>query len=365
MKNETVNNEQGVLIAGGYGVVGEQIARALRQRHPQWPLILAGRNPAKAEGLAQALGNTATARVDMEQPNPLGGRKPRAILAAVNDPHDYLLLDAARAGIPYVDITRWTERLRSAAARVATESLQAPVLFASAWMAGVATVAAVAASRQLSRVARVDIAVLFSLKDKAGPNSAEYMDRLATPFEVMIGGQPAQVYPYTDPRRVTFPGGHTAKAYRFDTPDQLTLPTTTGAHTVAARIAFDDALAANLLVFLTRSGIWKLISGERFTSLRRSLLYNPGAGASHEMVIEAAGVDENGHSKSVHVTVRDPQGQTHLTALGAVVQLERVLGLDGAPPPAPGIVYPDSAPQIEAAFQLLRDFGVTIEVSQG
>ncbi len=273
-------------------------------------------------------------------------------------------MDAARAGIPYVDITRWTERLRSAASRVGTVTLQAPVMFASSWMAGVAAVVAVAASRPLKRVNSVDIAVLFSLKDKAGPNSAEYMDRLATPFEVMINGQPTQVRPYTDPRAVTFPGGYRGNAYRFDTPDQLTLPAATGAQTVAARIAFDDAMAANLLVFLTRSGIWKLISGERFTGLRRSLLYNPGAGASHELVIEAAGTDENGHSKSVRVAVRDPQGQTHLTALGAIIQLERVLGLDGAPSPAPGILYPDSAPQIESAFQLLRDFGATTEVSQ-
>lgn len=357
-------NTKPILITGGYGVVGEQIARALRRRHPHAPLILAGRNPAKAEALAKELGNTTTARVDMEQPNPLNGLRPRAVLAAVNDPHDNLLMDAARAGIPYVDITRWTERLRSAASRVGTVTLQSPVMFASSWMAGVAAMAAVAASRPLKRVNSIDIAVLFSLKDKAGPNSVEYMDRLARPFEVMIDGRPAQARPYTDPRRVTFPGGHTAKAYRFDTPDQLTLPVTTGAQTVAARIAFDDAMTTNLLVFLTRSGIWKLISGKRFTGLRRSLLYNPGAGAGHELVIEAAGLDESGQSKSVRATVRDPQGQTHLTALGAIIQLERVLGLDGAPPPAPGILYPDSAPQIESAFQLLRDFGATIEVSQ-
>ncbi|MEK7784951.1 MAG: saccharopine dehydrogenase, partial [Chloroflexota bacterium] len=129
--------EQSLSIAGGYGVVGEQIARALRRRHPRLPLTLAGRNPAKAEALAR----------------------------------EYLLMDAARAVITYVDITRWTERLRSAASRVGTVTLQAPVMFASSWMAGVAAVVAVAASRPLKRVNSVDIAVLFSLKDKAGPNS--------------------------------------------------------------------------------------------------------------------------------------------------------------------------------------------------
>lgn len=358
-----MNTNDAVLIAGGYGIVGQQAAQVIRQRHPDLPLIIAGRNPAKAETLARELTNADIVMLDMEQPNPLNGIVPRAILAVVNDPHDYLLTDAIRAGIPYLDITRWTERVRFAVSRVAAESLRAPVMLSSAWMAGIAAVVAVAIFHQLKRVDRIDISVLYSLKDKAGPNSAEYMDRLAIPFEVMLNGERKQVYPYTDPRKVTFPSGYTAKAYRFDTPDQFTLPVTTGAQTVAARIAFDDAMATNLLVLLTRSGIWKLISGKRFTSLRRSLLYNPGKGASHEIVIEAAGVDENGNPKTVLATIIDPKGQTHLTALGALVQLERLLGLDGAPPPAPGIVYPDTAPQIDSALQVLRDFGASVTTS--
>ena len=281
----------------------------------------------------------------------------------MNDPFDYLLMDAVRGGIPYVDITRWTERLKAAVSRVSAESFRAPVMLSSAWMAGIAAVVAVAVSHQLRRVDRIDISILYSLKDKAGPNSAEYMDRLATPFEVMLNGQRKQAYPYTDPRKTTFPGGYTSKAYRLDTPDQFTLPITTGAKTVAARIAFDDAIATNLLVFLTRSGIWKLISGKRFAPLRRSLLYNPGSGAGHEIVIEAAGMDGNSNPKTVSATIVDPKGQTHLTALGALVQLERLLGLDGAPPPAPGIVYPDTAPQIDSVLQVLRNFGATVTTS--
>lgn len=355
-----MDTESAVLIAGGYGVVGQQVAHAIRRHHPGLPLIIAGRNPAKAEALARELTNADTAKLDTGRLSPLGGLRPRAILAAVNDPHDYLLMDTILAGIPYVDITRWTERVRGAVSLAGRRSLRAPIMLSSGWMAGVASLVAVALSRHLERVDRIDIGVLYSLKDKAGPNSAEYMDRLATPFEVMLEGERTLVFPYTDPRQVTFPGGYMAKAYRFDTPDQLTLPDSTGASTVAARIAFDNAMTTSLLVGLIRSGLWKLINGERFTPLRRRLLYNPGSGASHEIVIEAAGVDENDHAKTVRATVADPEGQTHLTAVGALVQLERLLGLDGAPPPAPGIVYPDTAPQVAAALQVLRSSGVTV-----
>lgn len=352
--------QNSILIVGGYGIVGQQLATFIRQRHPNLPLTIAGRNPEKAQTLAQELGNANSFQIDTEQPTPLQGQHPRAVLAVVNDPHDYLLMDAVQQGIPYLDVTRWTERLRASVAKLSDTPLTAPVLFSSGWMGGIAAVIAVAATQTLHTVESIDISVLFSTQDKSGPNSVEYMDRLTTPFDTLIDGQSKQVFPYTDPRIITFPNGYTTPVYRFDTPDQLTLPQTTGAKTVAARIAFDDAFSTNLLRFLTRSGIWTLISGDRFTPLRRSLLYNPGSGASHEIHIAVTGRDTNSFSKTVTTTIVDPQGQTHLTALGSLIQLERLLGLDGAVPPAPGIVYPDTAPQIEQALQVLDQFGVGV-----
>jgi hypothetical protein len=44
------------------------------------------------------------------------------------------------------------------------------------------------------------------------------------------------------------------------------------------------------------------------------------------------------------------------------MQLERVLGLDGAPPPEPGLVYPESNPQLESGLQLLSDFGIEVTI---
>lgn len=355
-----MKTKDGILIAGGYGVVGQQLAILIRQCHPDLPFIIAGRNLAKAEALAHELGHASVLQFDVEQPNPLQGAQPRAVVAVVNDPHDYLLMDAVHNGIPYLDVTRWPERLRESISRLSTETMSASVMFTSGWMGGIAAVMAVAAARTLQKTERIDISVLFSLKDKSGPNSVEYMDRLAMPFETLTDGQPQQVFPYTDSRRVKFPGGYTTPVYRFDTPDQLTLPHATGAKTVATRIAFDDIFSTQLLRVLIRSGVWELISGDRFTQLRQSLLYNPGSGASHEIDVAVDGSDTNGFSKTVTTTIVDPQGQTHLTALGALIQLERLLGLDGANPPEPGIVYPDTAPQVEHALCLLEQFDVTV-----
>ena len=144
-----MDTENAVLITGGCGVVGQQVAHAICRRHPELPLIIAGRNPAKAEALARELTNADTAKLDTGQLSPLGGLRPRAILAAVNDPHDYLLMDTILTGIPYVDITRWTERVRGAVSLAGRKPLSAPIMLSSGWMAGVASVVAVALSRQL------------------------------------------------------------------------------------------------------------------------------------------------------------------------------------------------------------------------
>lgn len=48
-----------VLIAGGYGLVGGQVAELLRERHPELPLALGGRRPEVAGPLARRLGASA------------------------------------------------------------------------------------------------------------------------------------------------------------------------------------------------------------------------------------------------------------------------------------------------------------------
>jgi len=360
MKNE---NSNAVLIAGGYGVVGSQIAEIIRQRHPTIPLLLGGRNPNHAKALVQRLGNAEAVALDLESTSPLEGLsfKPAAVLNVVNDPHDYLLLDCARRGVSYVDITRWTERMSAAVVSVSLEELRAPVMLGSAWMAGVAVILAQAASESFSEIDNIDLDILFAMADKAGPNSAEYMDRLSIPFNIRVNGKTEPRMPFSEPKTVDFPGGYSGKVFRFDTPDQLTLPSTVGAKSVSGRIGFDSASATGSLAFMARSGIMKLLDRPMFDGLRRGLLYNPGDGAAHEIVIEIEGKDREGRPSKQRITVLDPMGQTHLTACGATIQLERVLGLDGLSAPESGIHFPEKGANIDAALNLLRDNGVLIE----
>lgn len=361
MKNECANP---ILITGGYGVVGSQIAKIIRQRHPVIPILLAGRNPASAQTLIESLGNAKSVTIDVESEAPLANLPitPSVVLNVVNDTHNYLLLDCVNKGIGYIDITRWTERMREAIVQVTMKNnLRAPVMFGSAWMAGVTAILAQAASESFDEVDSIDLDILFAMADKAGPNSAEYMDRLTIPFNIKVNNELQQRMPFSEPKEVTFPNGYSGKVYRFDVPDQMTLPSTTGAKNVNGRIGFDSSSATGSLAFMVNSGIMKLLNRPMFDGVRRGLLYNPGKGAAHELVIEVTGKDAKGQQKTKRVTAVDPEGQTHMTACGAVVQLERVLGLDGMPASDIGIHFPEKGSNIGAALHLLRSNGVLIE----
>jgi saccharopine dehydrogenase-like NADP-dependent oxidoreductase len=129
MKNECANP---ILITGGYGVVGSQIAKIIRQCHPVIPILLAGRNPASAQTLIESLGNAKSVTIDVESEAPLANLPitPSVVLNVVNDTHNYLLLDCVNKGIGYIDITRWTERMREAIVQVTMKNnLRAPVKF--------------------------------------------------------------------------------------------------------------------------------------------------------------------------------------------------------------------------------------------
>src|SRR5205814_5048016 len=98
-----------VVLFGGYGVFGAQVARALSKRGT--PLTIAGRDPREAEALASHLGgDCSAAAVDIRRPEAC-----RALLqgptVAVNCAGPFhcqgaALLEAClQSGSPYVDIS--------------------------------------------------------------------------------------------------------------------------------------------------------------------------------------------------------------------------------------------------------------------
>jgi len=353
-----------ILIVGGYGVVGKQIAGLMAARNPGVELWIGGRSAQAAGAYAASFPGARGIVIDVDSLDPLAGfaELPDVIVAVANDRDDNLLLAAARRGIAYIDVTRWTPRLLKAMERISGVSQTAPVVLASGWMAGIAATVAAHFAAGMCEIQSIDIDILYSIKDKAGPNSVEYADQLNVPFTIWSGGKPQTVNPLTDPHKARFSNGRTLDCYRFDTPDQYTLVKTLGAAGVSSRLTYDDAAAAKFMRLLSTSGIWTLLSLRPFKRLRHAIIYNPGAGAQHEFVVRIVGKDAAGAHLEKHISVIDPQGQTHMTAAGAVAQAERILGLRGRDVPPPGVSFPDQAADCAAGLVALREMGVSIAI---
>lgn len=341
-----------VLVVGGYGTVGGELARLAAS---SWPLLLTGRTPARGRALADEVG-ASVRRWDLSDPEPFSAGV-RAVISTVNDPDDRVLLAAIRGGVPYVDITRWTARMQRATAVVAVERARAPVLLSSGWMGGVTGLVAAALAADLGGASAVEIAIRYDLKDRAGADSVEFMDRLGLDYEVTEGGQRRLIMPLSGAGYVTI-GGHRTKVARIDTPEQFTLPLVLGVDTALTRIGFSANASTAMLLAVKRTGFFRWGRGKRFEAMRRSMLYAPGDGGSATLRVDVWG--RGGRRRTA--TVVDPAGQAHLTALGGLLGLRRVLGADGAAAPR-GVVFPEMVPAPEDVVPALEKAGVRVEVS--
>ncbi|MGA8789784.1 MAG: saccharopine dehydrogenase [Paenarthrobacter sp.] len=333
-----------ILIVGGYGTVGTALTRLVGT---QWPLLLTGRNPDRGSHLAG--GSVTLRRWDLSCPEPFEA-KVRAVISTVNDPDDRVLRAAVSAGIPYVDVTRWTSRVTRAATLAPLLRPTAPVLLSSGWMGGVINIVAAALAQDAGGSDQIDVAIRYDINDRAGVDSVDFMDRLGLDFEVRKGGKAAVVRPLSDTRWVDI-AGHRTKVARLDTPEQFTLPLTLGAGSVATRIGFSSNTSTTALLAARSVGLFRWGSGERWSPLRRSLLYSPGAGGTAHIR-----VDVKGPEGTRTAVISDPQGQAHLTALGGLLGLRTVLA-EGA---RPGVSFPESAPDPASRLAELESHGVTI-----
>lgn len=356
--------ERRVLLVGGYGVVGAQVAAMLRRHHPELRLLIAGRRKEAAEKLAGALGNAEPVSLDTHAPDPLEGVAGTldAVVMLVHDHDDATLRSAIRRHIPYLDITRGNSAQARAYVVTALAPPASPVLFASNWMAGVPAILAMHLSARLAMTEAVALSILFYGNDKGGPDSEGASDTLAEPFEARIRGEWKKAASMGDAVTITFPSGLERPVYRMAMADMMTLAQATGARDVAVRLGLDDANTGRITSFLVRSGVWSVLQSDRMAWLRKRLSHNPTArGAPHELVVEVSGKTMGGTNASLRATVLDPAGQSHLTSVGVVANLERLLGLGCAPLRA-GTAVPETSPDGTRLLALLEAEGVKVSI---
>lgn len=322
-----------ILIAGGYGLVGSLIAKHIRRAGLDVELILAGRTPERGRALASELGRARAVRLNVEDPAP-GLREAGAIdlvVAALNDRTDALLFAAMGAGIAHISITKMAGGISPIVAAVAFKPPAAPVVLLGHWQAGVLTIATSHAAQEFAQIDRIELAALYDYADPIGPMTVEDSSSFVGQALLRQSGNWVWVDAREHTREVVQPSGGVVVSTPMGV---LDLPSV-AAFTSAPNIRFDLGIGQSL--------------GTR-----------AGAPASHELVIDISGRLMSGEQATRRTVVSDPAGQAHLTALGVLVAIERVLGIDGQPCPPPGIQFPESFIQTSAAIARFNQFGVQI-----
>lgn len=346
MTNICRNTEKGeaamtkrILLAGGYGVVGAQAARLIRKHHPDVEILIGGRRQAEAEKLAAEIGKAQGVALDTTEADPLAATPEiDAVGVFVHETDDLLLRAALKRGIAYMDMTRGWDAMTRGLATAALFEMRAPALFTSHWMAGGPAIVAHALAQGLDTVARIDISILYYTGDKMGPDSASAGSGMSQAFVARVGRDWRRVAPLSDEKRVRFPSGAVRPVYRMNMGDVVTPALASGAAEVGVRLGLDKGNALAAMRRLIRLGIWGVLM--KIPGMSAIAATKPGPGAAHEIVIEVEGVTD-GRRETRRATIVDAQGQSHLTAVGALYALERVAGL-GQAQLRPGAALPES-----------------------
>jgi hypothetical protein len=317
-----------VLIIGGSGIVGAQAAKMLRRFHPALPIAIGGRNRAKAEGVAREVGGAVAVELDIGRRG-LGlppGAHYSAVAVFLKDDTLNALRYAQAEGIPHLSISSGSFEIGPEMALYVHNARSAPVLMASNWLAGAATLPTLHFARAFHRIESIEITAVLDEQDMGGPAAAADFERLTSvapnPLFLQDGhwtwvmnGEAARTVRDVDGTEVTAQG--------YAPLDVLSLAGATDAQS----IRFD------------------LVYGES-ASRRR------GGSFSTAIMIEIAGEKVDGTRAHVRHELVHPQGQAPLTALGVTLAIERLLGLSGEAAVAPGLYLPEVL--IDPAYMVRR-----------
>jgi saccharopine dehydrogenase-like NADP-dependent oxidoreductase len=264
-----VMTERGILIAGGYGVVGRRIAADLA---PDYQVVLAGRHIEHAKAAAAAIGHGVRGReldVTVEASILAALQDVATVISCIDQPRRRLLHATIERGLRYTDITPHLMELgrRAAYAEIgaAARASGARVVLGTGIVPGISNVMVRAVADSLGGADVIETSLLLSASDTTGPASFDYfLQELSMPFEVHVNGADRPAQAFSDPSVIEFPSPFGPRsAYLFPFSDQVLYPRTMGAQTAVTRLAIEPARLGRLLAASVRIGAVRLVARER------------------------------------------------------------------------------------------------------
>ena len=315
-----------ILLVGGSGIVGRWAARFLRAAHPELPLLIGGRDGAKAEKAAAEIGHAEGVTIDMTADDlGLGTRAVNAVAVLFMDERIAGLRFAQERRVPHVSISPGIIELAPEVAAYVHRPSAAPVVLGTEWLVGATTIPTLQFAKAFGRLDSIRIGALLDEKDAFGPAANVDLERQTKTMPAALARRDgAYVWRTGDDAKARFRAvdGTEMDASALSPNDVVRLATATG----APNVTFDLALGVS-------------------SSRRR------GEPMSTEIIIELAGTDHDGKPLRTRHAVVHPEGQMPLTGLGVAMLLERLTGGDGQPPTPAGLYFPYQllAPEAYAA----------------
>jgi saccharopine dehydrogenase-like NADP-dependent oxidoreductase len=354
-------SEQGILIAGGYGVVGQRIAAELAL---DYPVIVAGRHLEQANAMAAAIGHGARGReIDVTAAASIATALEgiATVVSCIDQPQRGLLRAAIERGLRYTDITPHLVELGRGAAYeeldAAARASGARVVLGTGIVPGISNVIVRAVADSLGGADVIETSLLLSASDASGPASFDYfLQELTMPFELHVDSADRPARAFSDPRVIEFsPPFGPRSAYLFPFSDQVLYPRTMGARTAITRLAIEPARVARLLAASVRVGAVRLLARER---VRQALTgRRPDRGPSDDVRF-ALRVDVTHGGRSAHATLVGG-AQADAAAAGASGTVRALM--DGEVSEA-GVWMPDQVSDPPGFFSYLARHGLTVEL---
>ncbi|MDQ6423092.1 hypothetical protein RB620_27045 [Paenibacillus sp. LHD-117] len=323
---------QRLLIAGGYGIVGSAIAKHVRKINKDVEIVFAGRNPERGIALAKELGNAKTAHLDLENNHGLDNLgEIDLIVSALQDPADILIGLALEQGIAHIGITKLADEVAPFTFATLRIPPKRPIVPLGHSQSGVMTLVALKTAEDFKQIHSIKLAGLYDDREQMGPMTVGDSEGFIGRALIREGGKWVWIEASQRPIDVQLSDGSTLEGLPMGLLDVPSLAAATG----APNVRFD------------------FIQGE-------SIGTRAGNQASQDLYIEIEGILKSGKRATRRTVVSDPKGQAHLTALGVLVSIERILGLDGNPAAAGGIYLPETLVPVDAAIARFEQFGVRI-----
>ncbi len=320
-----------ILLIGGAGHVGRWTARSLRSVHPDVPLLIGGRDRARAEQAAAELHAESVVIDDTAADLGLGDRPLRAIATLFTDQRLTALRLAQTRGVPHLSISPGIIELGPEVAAYMHRPQAAPVVLGTEWMVGGTTAPTLAFATAFNRIDDIAIGALLDEQDAFGPAAEADLERQTRTMPVaLVRRDGAYVWRAGDDLKTSFRAvdGTEMAASAFSANDVLGLATATG----APNVRFSLAVGVS-------------------SSRRR------GEALSTEIIIELTGTDHAGRPLRRRHAIIHPAGQMPLTGLGTALVLERLLGLDGQAPTPAGLYFPYQLIEPDTYFKRLAQAG--------